>query len=560
MSKETLTRWVASAWIMALVWPSLGIAQVPVDDNGEPVAASNAADDDIPLLAAEELATLVGPIALYPDDLLAIVLPASTYPLQLVQAERFLQDLKVDPDLEPDETWDDSVVALLNYPEAIKLMTRDLDKTWRLGEAVVAQQADVIAAIESFRDQAYAAGNLQSDSKQTVAENEGIIEITPVEEDVIYVPYYEPEEVIVYQPRPVYYYYPRAYPVYYYPYPYGYRFSYGFFWGVTTAFTVGWLSDSVHVYHHSYYGHPYHGHYYGYNYWYRRPSIQVHNNYYYRNNNYVTNRHGYGDYWQPHSRRTVGHHDQRVTRSRHYPGSNSTRNHRQDAGLARSRSTHRQFADSTQREEPIRFRQRTATTSNQSSSIRPAKVQSGKARETSGRKQDIEFQARPDRSTRQFASNTPAARQESQRASETDRAPATQSARAAQPNRVTQPRRSSERPTQSNRPGKGQLSRSGEAARSSQPGISQPSRSGKSSGSSQPRISQPSRSIKSTRSSQPRVSQPARSSKSTGASRRQHGQSSRSSAPKQHRSKISASGNVASSVRQSKDRGNSRQR
>ena len=548
MSKETLSRLMASAWIMALAWPSVGISQVPVDDSGEPVAASSSVDDGIPLLSAEDLATLVGPIALYPDDLLAIVLPASTYPLQLVQAERFLQDLKSDPDLEPDESWDDSVVALLNYPEAIELMTRDLDKTWRLGEAVVAQQADVIAAIESFRDQAYAAGNLQSDSKQTVAQNEGVIEITPVEDDVIYVPYYEPEEVVVYQPRPVYYYYPRAYPVYYYPYPYGYSFRYGFFWGVTTAFTVGWLSDSVHVYHHSYYGHPYHGHYYGYNYWYRRPSINVHNNYYYRHNNYVSNRHGHGDYWRPHSRRTVGHHDQRVTRSRHYPGSNSNGNIRRESGQERSRSSNRQVADSTRRSQPVKFRQRTATTSNQSSSISPAKSRTGKARVTPRQKQEFKFQERPVRSTNQFASNKSANRQGSQPTARADRARTGQSSRpqsttAGQSNRVTQPRLSGSRPAQSSEPKISQPSRSGKSNRSSQPRVSQPSRSGNSNRSSQPRISQPSRSSKSTRSSQPRISQP-----------------SRSSAPKQHRAQKSTSNKVARSQSKSSKRGDNRRR
>ena len=216
MSKESLRKLSVMRWLPALVLaiPVLGQAQVPVDEQGNTIGTTA---EEIPLLSAAELTELVGPIALYPDDLLAIVLPASTYPLQLVQADRFLQDLKSDSTLKPDEDWDDSVVALVNYPEVIELMVDDLDKTWRLGEAVVAQQADVIDAVESFRDRAYAAGNLQSDNHQTVSQNDGVIEITPIEEDVIYVPYYEPERVVVYQSQPAYYYYPRAYPVYYYP-------------------------------------------------------------------------------------------------------------------------------------------------------------------------------------------------------------------------------------------------------------------------------------------------------------------------------------------------------
>ena len=74
------------------------------------------------VLTNAELESLVGPIALYPDDLLAIVLPASTFPLQVVQAKRFLENLESDPSLKPDESWDDSVVALTNYPEVVELL------------------------------------------------------------------------------------------------------------------------------------------------------------------------------------------------------------------------------------------------------------------------------------------------------------------------------------------------------------------------------------------------------------------------------------------------------
>jgi hypothetical protein len=249
------------------------------------------------------------------------VLPASTYPLQLVQAQRFLEDLEEDPSLTPDDDWDDSVIALLNYPEVVELLNADLDWTWRLGEAVVAQQPDVVSAVESFRDRAYAAGNLKSDSHQTVARNEGTIEISPVQDDVIYVPYYEPERVVVHQARPVYHYYPRAYPVYYYPYPVGHAFNTGFFWGVTTAFTVGWLTDSVHVFHHSYYGHPYYGRHYWDGWWYRRPTVYVHNHYYSPDRHSVSRfRYSRGDHWQPRHENRRRLHNQRIARSDYYTG------------------------------------------------------------------------------------------------------------------------------------------------------------------------------------------------------------------------------------------------
>jgi len=325
-------------------------AQVPVDDNGDPISTYSSAGhspangaEDIPLLPDEELQTLVGPIALYPDDLLAIVLPASAYPLQIVEAARFLDALESDKSLKPDPEWDDSVVALLNYPEVVRQLNDDLDWTWRLGEAVVSQQGDVVAAIEAFRDRAYAAGNLKSDQYQNVTRDEGVIEITPVSEDVIYVPYYEPERVVVYQPRPVYYYYPRAYPVYYYPYPSSYYFDNGFFWGVTTAFTIGWLSDSLHVYHHSYYGHPYFGRHYYDRWWYRRPSINIYNTTYVRNSRVTVNHYYQGDRWTPRrDRREYVRHD-RETRNRYFPSPQTART-----------------TSYSRREEPIRFRERPA--------------------------------------------------------------------------------------------------------------------------------------------------------------------------------------------------------
>ena len=301
--------------LLLLMLPALSFAQVPVDEDGRVIGQYESqadvmpiGDDGIPQLTRAELQELVGPIALYPDDLLAIVLPASAYPLQVVEAARFLEALKSDPSLEPNPDWDDSIVALINYPEVIELLNEDLDWTWRLGEAVVAQQTDVVSAVESFRDVAYAAGNLKSDEYQTVSRDEGAISISPNADDVIYVPYYEPTRVVHYQPRPVYYYHPHAYPVYYYPYAAGHQFDRGFFWGVTTAFTIGWMTDSLHVYHHSYYGHPYYGHsYYSRSYWndrwYRQPSISVYNTTYVNNTNVTVNRHSSGDQWRARNER-----------------------------------------------------------------------------------------------------------------------------------------------------------------------------------------------------------------------------------------------------------------
>ena len=268
----------AVPWLAPRFWLAFGVLAI-----GAAIATLRPAAAQENLASAEELRELVGPIALYPDDLVAIVLPASTYPLQVVQAARLLEDRKRDSSLKPNEDWDDSVVALLNYPEVIKLLNDDLDWTYDLGTAVLNQRADVLSAIQDFRDEAYAAGNLRSDERQTVARADDAIEIKPADPQVIYVPYYEPEQVVVYQPAPVYYYYPVAYPVYYYPYPEHYHFHTGFFWGVNTWFSIGWHSHYLHVYDPFYYGHPYYGHTYYSPFYVRNVYVNV-NRYHYPNN------------------------------------------------------------------------------------------------------------------------------------------------------------------------------------------------------------------------------------------------------------------------------------
>ena len=278
----------------AVIWVALmTLALGAVGDYAFAQQPTSAQDDKV--LSKSELNALVGKIALYPDDLVAIVLPASTYPLQVVEAERFLQERQKDPSLKPNDKWDDSVVALLNYPEVVKLMNNDLDWTWKLGDAVINQRGDLLDAIQTFRTQAAAAGNLKTDEHQVVQnDDQGEVSITPADPQVVYVPYYDPQQVVVEQPTPVYYYYPYGYPLYYYPYPYGYSFAAGYFWGVTTAFVIGWHSHYVHVVHCGYPGHPYYGHtYYGGHY--------AHGGYYVRHDANAATSHG-NYVWEPHYR------------------------------------------------------------------------------------------------------------------------------------------------------------------------------------------------------------------------------------------------------------------
>jgi hypothetical protein len=124
-----------------------------------PAASGNAAQAPSP----EALEALVGRIALYPDDLVTVILPASTNPLQIVQADRFLQKRKQDPKAPLDDNWDDAVKTLLNYPDVVTMMSNDLDWTSDLGEAVVANQSAVLDAVQAFRRKAQSAGNLKSD-------------------------------------------------------------------------------------------------------------------------------------------------------------------------------------------------------------------------------------------------------------------------------------------------------------------------------------------------------------------------------------------------------------
>jgi hypothetical protein len=215
---------------LAFVFAAGAIAQAPA-------AAGGAATP----MSAEELDKLVGPIALYPDDLVAIILPAATNPLQLVQADRYLDKRKADPKLPIDEKWDDPVKSLLNYPDVVKKMSADLDWTSALGEAVVTDQGAVIEAVQAFRRKAKAAGNLKSDDKQVVKTEQEIVIIEPADPQVIYVPQYNPTTVVVQSAVPVYGYYPAPYPAYYYPYPPGAAMAAGVIWGA--AIGAAWSGN-----------------------------------------------------------------------------------------------------------------------------------------------------------------------------------------------------------------------------------------------------------------------------------------------------------------------------
>ena len=145
-------------------------------------------------LFPEQLDELLGPIALYPDTLIAIMLPASTAPSEIVLAARYLQAGRDTLQIE-NQPWDDSVQALAHYPDTIRWMDENLAWTKQLGESFLAQPDDAMAAIQRLRARALAAGHLFSNAQHQVVTEGGLISILPAQPHVIYAPYYSPQIV-----------------------------------------------------------------------------------------------------------------------------------------------------------------------------------------------------------------------------------------------------------------------------------------------------------------------------------------------------------------------------
>jgi len=169
----------------------------------------------------EELDQILAPIALYPDDLLSQVLMASTYPLEVVQAERWQKQnksLKGDALAQALEKqdWDPSVKSLVNFPDVLTMMSEKLDWTQKLGDAFLEQEKGVMDTVQKLRQKADEAGNLKTTSEQKVIvekETKTIV-IEPANPQTVYVPTYNPTVVYGawwYPSYPPYYYYPPGY-------------------------------------------------------------------------------------------------------------------------------------------------------------------------------------------------------------------------------------------------------------------------------------------------------------------------------------------------------------
>ncbi len=216
------------------------LAQTPP---AQPAAAAAPAPNKTPPFKKEELEAILAPIALYPDALLAQIFMASTYPLEIVEAARWSKE---HPEVKGDavagavqsQTWDPSVKSLVAFPSVLEQMNEKIDWTQKLGDAFLAQQKEVMQAVQVLRNKAKETGNLKSTKEVTVKEEPApagspapqTIIIESPDPEVVYVPSYNPTVVYgawAYPYYPPYAYYPPAY------------YGGAMFWSFTAGVIVG---------------------------------------------------------------------------------------------------------------------------------------------------------------------------------------------------------------------------------------------------------------------------------------------------------------------------------
>src|SRR5215471_18795360 len=220
------------AWMAAPGQLSLFAQETPAQES----------EADLAPLSADQLDALVAPIALYPDPLLAQCLAASTYPLDIVEAQEWIAR---NPNLKGDELadaiekqdWDPSVQALAQVPDALKVLSQDIKWTTDLGDAFLAQQNDVMEAVQRLRAKARDAGKLGSSEQMSVesttSDGEDVVAIEPTDPEVVYVPAYDPTAIwgAMYYPYP---------PIYYPPYYGGAWLGFGLGIAIGIGISNGW--------------------------------------------------------------------------------------------------------------------------------------------------------------------------------------------------------------------------------------------------------------------------------------------------------------------------------
>lgn len=223
--------------------PSLAAAPVVV-----PTATPAPPPSAPPQKPASELEKLVMPIALHPDTLISIILPASVYPLEIVQAARFVKDTNNIPKVD-EQPWDENVKAVAKFPELIAKMDADLPWTMALGQAFLDQPKELMDAIQALRSKAEKAGTLRTTPQQivtvtnvvvvetnytqVVTVTNQLVQVAPADPQVVYVPSYPPT---VYYPPPAYVYNPVAPLV---------TFGVGMAWGAILANNCDWHHGGV---------------------------------------------------------------------------------------------------------------------------------------------------------------------------------------------------------------------------------------------------------------------------------------------------------------------------
>jgi hypothetical protein len=246
MIKTSIIRLIPELLVICAMVFCLALIPRPAqaEDSAFPLASEK--------FSREELAQMLGPIALYPDKLLAQVLMASTYPIELIEADRWF---KKNPRLQGDSLdrallemdWAPSVKAICHFPAILALMSERIAETTNLGNAFLVQEEEIMDLVQELRASAYAQGNLTTTPQQKVIVEKETIVIEPASPRVIYVPYYDPYYIFGS------WWYP-AYPPYYWGPPgirlgvgisYWPGISFGFSWGSWSYFD--WPRHYVHI-------------------------------------------------------------------------------------------------------------------------------------------------------------------------------------------------------------------------------------------------------------------------------------------------------------------------
>jgi len=224
-------------------------------------ATTAPATQEVPKISNAQLDSLVAPIALYSDELLAQTLAASTYPLEIIQLQQWMERNKnlkdkALADAVTKQPWDPSVQAMAAFPEVVQRLAGNIQWTTDLGNAFLAQQSDVMDAVQRMRAKAQGKGTLKTSTQQKVeTKTEGgkqVIVVEQADPQVVYVPSYDP--VVVYG-EPAYPYYPYEYPGYYpgMGLAWGAGLALGAAWGGGWGWGCGWGNGDVNINHNNNY-------------------------------------------------------------------------------------------------------------------------------------------------------------------------------------------------------------------------------------------------------------------------------------------------------------------